>query len=1042
MYFRLRNTGAIYTYTITITSDDIVGPESNDYSIKELVTMSPGSLLDYSASHVFDGQAVIKVTLPSNGAYLQFNQKLTDLVGGNATVKITAGANTRSDYETARFALQLTADGAASTDIVPVDERTVDPGTDGITWSFAGSSNVMYVGKGSRWNAAFDNSINNKLVPNKGVSLRYVLNEDGTVTYVHTYNPYNPSTPEASTKTLTDINGTEGLYFRLRNTGAIYTYTITITSEDIVALEVKGGAETSYDGEYKDYLYVSENGVVDETETNITSGEATLKVTVAPGGYFQYLQKITDFFGGIGAVSVKLGEHQKEDYTTADFSLQLTTDAAAKTDITPLDEAVYIPDSRAVSFKVLTSGHMWIGSGANTRGGTTYTLGARIFGQDNNDCSNGINLRFQKDENGYIQARNTRDDLIKHNVAGIYTSRQTFEKVRAQDGLYVRIRNDKTTAVTFTVTIISTDIHPLISSAYKDGKWIFSSEETTKVSTKSNNSNGIFTEELTAKIAPNGYVQLDKKLSYLISNKNAKITIQVGDGSVAVYEAARFYVQLTADEKAETDIIPVDERTYNPGVKGMTWRFEGGSGKMWTGRGNTTLNGGFYGSTDAIANTHDGMHIAFNYEGDKVAYCPTDKGLNYSGTLPSTRSISDIGGSDGVYFRLCNAASKTVQFTVIVQYTEGVIEGKPVTQKGWTVKGETEEGVEIEDEKYEVSPGYRAWNFTIPENTYAQFNTKITDLKDANICFDTSEYNLTGFRTSFAFVLDENADWDPKSPDGNIKKFTIYINPSSDPENVHIALSTGSVVPGMSNATPTLRALQTSDTHKGQGGFDISFVYREGHWYLSVSGIVLNDSVTLEPYLRMDEFVEKGAFFRFYAESNGESTMYPQVSISSAVVPPASTDEDESAISEDEKMLNEFLDYFTDNIDAVRKADMTVVNKLAEMWNALSYLNQSNVEAYFIDEEEVYNLIQALKSYALSEGAEEEYDWITTYTTVYTTTTITHNDGNLSKRPQGGDNFPIEIVIAIAASALVVVAGGVTFIIIRKKRKVKSDVSE
>ena len=111
----------------------------------QMLITSEGAVVDTEATSVVDGKAVIKVTLPANNGYVQFNQKLTDLVGGGATVKIATTNNTRAEYEEARFAVQLTADATAATDIVPVDERTVDPRTVGITWSFDGASNVMYI---------------------------------------------------------------------------------------------------------------------------------------------------------------------------------------------------------------------------------------------------------------------------------------------------------------------------------------------------------------------------------------------------------------------------------------------------------------------------------------------------------------------------------------------------------------------------------------------------------------------------------------------------------------------------------------------------------------------------------------------------------------------------------------------------------------------------------------------------------------------------------------------------------------------------------
>ena len=229
----------------------------------------------------------------------------------------------------------------------------------------------------------------------------------------------------------------------------------------------------------------------------------------------------------------------------------------------------------------------------------------------------------------------------------------------------------------------------------------------------------------------------------------------------------------------------------------------------------------------------------------------------------------------------------------------------------------------------------------------------------------------------------------------------------------------------------------------------MSFVEDNGHWYLSVSGIVLKGNETLEQYLRMDEFVENGAYFRVYANSNGASYMYSQVSISSAVVPPIGTDDEESELTDDEKSLNEFLDYFTDNIDALRKANMEVVNKVAEMWKALSYINQSNVEAYFLEDDDVYSLVQAIKTYANFEGTPDQVEWITTYTTIYNT--ITDDDDSPVRKKKvikkkvaknGGFDLPIVLIVVVSVVAVVVISGGIVFFVIRKKRKNIKAISE
>ena len=969
---------------------------------------------------------------------------------------VTVGNNVADVYKDSNylnFNMQLTSVEDITTDVAPNSE------SNGLSWRFYGAKTYAAFGLGAVVNSTYCNNFNT-IVNQKGIDIVFNKNSNGTVSPKAPCN--TEMTDRASASTLTQIGGDDGVYFRLRSY-VEQTYVITLKSPDIKAPSSDEDEppvtpdpdtpqpptppapekENSYDGKFKDYLYVSENGVVDEAETKIRSGKATLKITVAPGGYFQYLQKLTDLVGG-QEVKIYVGDSTIEDYQKTNFNVQLTTDAAAKRDIIPVNENIgEDPGVNAITFRLAKDG-------ADNTEGIYLNNGGYGGGQvgpislKNTEYLNGgLRLTFKK-------FSETDSRILAKFAIFEKTSLKTLEEIGGEDGVYLRLRNSSSTATTFTVIIKSDDVQPLVSPAYKDGNWIFSSEESTSVLQESKEEKGIFSEKLTAVLAPDGYVQFDKKLAYLIGNSKANINIVVGDGKTEDYESARVQIQLTADAEAKTDIIPVDERYDDPGIKGMTWLFYGQTGRMWTGRGSNTGGGGYYCGPDLIATMHNGLRIKFNNEEGKVSYGTTVGGLTISNTLPSTKTLEEIGGMDGVYVRLRNAATETVTYTITIQYTNGIIESAPVTQKGWTVKGETEGGVQVADEIDEVLPGFRAWNFTIPENTYAQYNTKITDLKDASFRFDTGEYDKYGYTTSFAFVTDPDAPWDPKKPDGNIKKFTIFIRPSSDPENTHIAFCSGTVLPGKSNATPTIRALSDIETHKGESGFSLSFVEVDGHWYLSVGSFTIRGDDVLEQYLRMDEFVEKGAYLRVYAESNGETYMYPQVSISSKVVPPIGSDEEDNSLTDDEKMLKEFLDYFTDNIDALRKADMKVVNKVAEMWKALSYLNQSNVEAYFIDEDEVYNLIQAIKAYANFEATPDEVEWITTYTTIFTTSTGATDDNNSTTRKKvirrklknGGYDFPIEIIIVISAVVVFVVAGGVTFFVIRKKRKNKTILPE
>ena len=243
----------------------------------------------------------------------------------------------------------------------------------------------------------------------------------------------------------------------------------------------------------------------------------------------------------------------------------------------------------------------------------------------------------------------------------------------------------------------------------------------------------------------------------------------------------------------------------------------------------------------------------------------------YDGRTPQHFPVEpSIGGEEGLYVRLRNAADTEVTYTITIQYTKAIIEQEPVVMKGWTIKGETADGVSVTDETYDVNPGFRAWNLTLPHNTYAQYNTKITDLKDASFVWDIGEYNTDNYTSTFAFVLNPDAPWDVKEPGKDLREFKLVI--MDEDSAIRILLPTGKVVQGQNNANPTIGVLPPVTTIEGQGGYTFGIVEKGGHYYLAICGVLFDGAQvgeSLEPYVRMDEYVEKGAYFRVYSR-NGE----------------------------------------------------------------------------------------------------------------------------------------------------------------------------
>ena len=1005
------------------------------YAKNELgLIASTGALIDEESFSLKTGKATFKVTLPAGG-YVQLDNKLTGFINGTEkpTVYLIPGEGSSSDYASVRAQIQLSPDQTAKSDIVPVNEYTSTPANDGMTWIFWGTDSLIWCGRGANTQGGLDLvSPKNTDYLSKGLKLSFEMNE-GKVNGVFS----GTGKTLTSKLSLSDISGQDGVYVRIRNgSSKDATYTVVVESGDIKSQSVTEESET--------FNFKSENGLsltattgasIDEKSASLKSGKASFKVTLPAEGYVQLDNKLTGFINGtdIPLIYVIPGAGAESDYASVRAQVQLSPDQTAKSDIVPVNEYTSTPASDGMTWIFWgTDSLIWCGRGANTQGGLDL-----VSPKNADYLGNGLKLSFEMND-GKVNG-------VFSGTGKTLTSKLSLSDISGQDGVYLRIRNGGTTDATYTVVVASSDIVSDIDTTHKEGNWIFSDEEARKVSATSTSKNGVYTEKLTATLPSGGYVQLDKKLAYFLNNEKANIILSVGKGSVEEFDNLRAQIQLTADATAKKDIVPVDERTSDPGTDGMTWIFWGTPGRMWTGKGSTTAGGGYYTQTDLIATMHGGLRLKFNTdENEKVIYDTTVGGLSIQGNLPSTKTLDEIGASEGVFIRLRNGASSTVTYTITINYTLDIIEQKPIESNGWIVKGQTENGAEIKNETKDVIPGYRVWNMTLPNNSYAQCKTKITDLKDASFVFDPGDYSTPNLQVMFAFTLDKDAPWNVKAPGGDPKQFLIVMRPGSDPTNTHLLFPTGKTVEGYSNNKPTVTPLLTSKAIETAGGFNISFVKDEGHWYVNISGLTISAKGTaLEEYLRMDEYVKKGAYFRIYTTNLNSTYAYVQTSIHSAAIPENAIEE--KTENQNQAMLD-FIEYFTDNIDRMKNREKSVYAKLYKMWAKLSYIEKSNVEAYFLDDDEPTEFISYIRDFAKNTKVEDRVEEVTNYETVYSTeyipvTVKEEKTGPIvmrrkkKKKAAKQDDFPLGLVVGISAAALFVIAGATTAVIVVKKKK-------
>lgn len=613
----------------------------------QLFLKSDGVEIDYDACTLTAGSAVtFKATIPAGG-FIQFNQKLSDLVpasdAGAMDVQVIP-----SNITNAYFNVQLTAD-ATGTDIVPVDEvGGADPGNVAASTLFiSNKTTYVFMGRGA-YNG--DDVVQTVPLSNTGfwgdgVRMRFYGDGNGhIITRLHGYGTIT----KTSKQTVAELGGQNGLYVRVRSMEA-ETYTITINSADISAAYRDGNyilsdRESTVDAESVTYSYNAATGMSTYTADVTLSGN---------GSYVQFGKKLTDLLTN---AQVKISSS-----TATQFNVQLTDDATALKDIKPIQEKVNEggtgvekdPGTDAMTwyFREYNSNIIW-GRGNNT----AYFGTTAVSYSDFTNANTGLNLKFGKDSDNKVSVTTNKN-------TNYYASYHTAAEVGLSDGGYFRLRHLlPDSSATYTIKITTKAVR------YTDGAYKFSDEGGKLVSTTRTVADGKVSETATVKVSGNGgYVQLDRKLVDLVGG-GATVKIATQNNTRAEYEEARFTVQLTADGTAETDIVPVDERNADPGVLGISWSFDGGSNIMYVGKGSRT-NSAFDQSISNKIVPSSGVGLRFNLNQDgTVVYAPTHNPYNASTPEASTKTLTQIGGENGVYFRLRNWLDKETTYVITVTY--------------------------------------------------------------------------------------------------------------------------------------------------------------------------------------------------------------------------------------------------------------------------------------------------------------------------------------------------------------------------------------
>lgn len=443
VYVRIRNgEDKEQTYTVTVYSSDVsAGYRDGEFILSD--TESSVNSVDYALSN---GNLTIEydVTLANDGSFVQFDKKISDLIGGGAKVNIFPYKTNESDeivndYVNAYFYVQLVGKDDLLKDVAPVQEtkdNTLDPGTDAMTWRFYSATNRYALGKGSNVGAGFGSTVGYfSAFANNGVTMFFTKTTAGKV-YINAGDYRGSETCQyVSYHTVDETNMSDGAYFRLRHNNTAQKYKITITTK---ATPYTDGAWKLSDGGSKvisSSRVVNADNKIEETAIVMLSGN---------GGYVQLDRLIKDFATG-ASLKVKVSDGSADAYKATQFQVQLTGDKAALTDVPGVDEynGGQDPGKNAMTWLLYPSTTFYaLGKGTSTAGiGTTASYYSNI--------TSGMPFTFLKTEDNKV-------NIKTQNFNGAdsrYASKYTISDIGLDNGAYVRVRNRSGASNTFTITI-------------------------------------------------------------------------------------------------------------------------------------------------------------------------------------------------------------------------------------------------------------------------------------------------------------------------------------------------------------------------------------------------------------------------------------------------------------------------------------------------------------------------------------------------------------------------------------------------------------
>ena len=422
-------------------------------------------------------------------------------------------------------------------------------------------------------------------------------------------------------------------------------------------------AETPAKGSLESFIKLSDGAeLVESTDNSLKSGEVCFTVSLPKNGYVQFDQQLSKLisdnsFDNSKRIVVKVGDRTKNDYIYSNFYVQLTASEYASSDIVPVDEPNGVePGTKAITY------HFY---GPADNPGSIYgvnkgssQVGAGQFSLISTIADHSVPICFTKEEDGKL--------TVSQRYGGQYPAQYAYRKCKSthtlseiggDDGVYVRLRNGESDTQTYTVYIISPDV----TTAYQNGKYKFSDNLSELISSRTYFENGYMVENATVKLSANGgYVQLDKKYKDFVNGKAIYTYLKPGDGAKADYDAIRAQIQITKDSDALIDIPTVNEYTTTPSTNGMTWLFYGSGGIIYTGTGSSTAGGSCSVSTGNSSFLANGVPMRLvKTDDDKI-----DGIYEYqTNHCCSKRTLTEIGGNDGIYLRVRNTASTAVYYT-------------------------------------------------------------------------------------------------------------------------------------------------------------------------------------------------------------------------------------------------------------------------------------------------------------------------------------------------------------------------------------------